>query len=104
MQGILDTITLSDLKDLLLIVAAIIGAYVSISTFTGKIKDKRFKPVTDSLEEIKTQIKTLNDEMVLLLKVQTAMASELEVDGKVNGKTQKALDALNEYIIKNINS
>ena len=104
MQGILDTITLSDVKDLLLIIAAVIGAYVSISTFTGKIKDKRLKPVTDGLDEIKTNIKTLNDEMVLLLKVQTAMASELEVEGKVNGKTQQALDALNDYILKNINS
>ena len=103
MEQLLHNISLADIKDFFLILAAIIGAYVSISTFTGKIKDKRLKPVTDALEEIKAQNKKLSGEIAMLMKIQMAMASDLEAEGEVNGKTQEALDALQEYILNNIN-
>lgn len=96
MDQLLHNISLADIKDFLLILAAVVGAYVSISTFTGKIKDKRFAPITQALNEIKVQ-------NTMILKVQLAMASDLETEGKVNGKTQEALDELQEYILKNIN-
>lgn len=96
METFLHSISLADVKDFLLIVAACVGAYVSISTFTGKIKDKRFQPIQAALDEIKVQ-------NTMILKVQLAMASDLETEGKVNGKTQEALNELQEYIIKTIN-
>ena len=103
MDQLLQNISLADVKDFFLILAAVIGAYLAIANFGGKIKNKQFEPLTKSLEEIKGITNKLNDQMVLLLKVQMAMAQELETDGEVNGKTQQALDELTDYIVKNIN-
>ena len=99
----LNTITLADVKDFMLILAAIIGAWLTISNFGGKIKSKQLEPVTKALDEIKNQNQKLSTEIAMLMKIQMAMASDLEAEGEVNGKTQEALDALQEYILNNIN-
>jgi len=99
MEAFLQSISLADVKDFFLIIAACVGAYVSISTFTGKLKDKRFAPITAALDEIKEQNKKISGEIGLLMKIQMAMATDLEVNGEVNGKTQEALDELQKYVL-----
>lgn len=99
METFLQSISLADVKDFLLIIAACVGAYVSISTSTGKLKDKRFSPITSALDEIKEQNKKISGEIGLLMKIQMAMATDLEVNGEVNGKTQEALDELQKYVL-----
>lgn len=96
MEQLLNNITLADVKDFFLIAASIIGAYLAIANFGGKIKNKQFEPIQKALDEIKVQ-------NTMILKVQLAMATDLETEGEVNGKTQEALDELQAYIVANIN-
>lgn len=105
------SITVSELINYIVAVGGLITACGLIYGVFHKIKSKtvdetieeNLKPIKDALREIKNQNKKIGEEMMLILKIQQAMTQELEEKGAVNGKTQNALNELNEYLLKSVN-
>lgn len=107
-------ITVSQILSFLTIAAGAIGSIGAIyaafnKIFTKKINEEMtdaIKPVNQALEEIKEQNNELKqqgketrEEIILVMKLNQAMISELQTLGHVNGETTQALQDLNNYLI-----
>lgn len=107
-------ITVSQILSFLTIAAGAIGSIGAIYAAFNKIFTKRInaemtdaiKPVNQALAEIKEQNNELKqqgketrEEIILVMKLNQAMISELQTLGHVNGETTQALQDLNNYLI-----
>lgn len=107
-------ITISQIIEFLAIVAGVIVSVSTISAVFVKINDKRLEkeraaiinPLTEQLEEIKQQNEGLREqneelrkEVILVMKLNQTMITELKEKGHVNGETTHALNELNDYLL-----
>lgn len=107
-------ITVSQIINFITILAGFLGSLGVIYATMNKLISKRIntevveivKPISEALNEIKTQNQELKqqgsdtrEEIILVMKLNQAMISELQTLGHVNGETSQALAELNNYLI-----
>lgn len=107
-------ITVSQIINFISILAGAIGSIGVVYAALNKIFSKKInteiadaiKPVSKALNEIKQQNNELKEqgketrqEIILVMKLNQAMISELQTLGHVNGETNQALQDLNNYLI-----
>lgn len=107
-------ITVSQIINFVTIIAGFIGSIGVVYATFNKIFSKKvnteiadaIKPVSEALQEIKQQNNDLKqqgsetrEEIILVMKLNQAMISELQTLGHVNGETTQALADLNNYLI-----
>jgi len=107
-------ITVSQIVSFVTIIAGFIGSAGVIFAFFNKIFTKKvnteiadaIRPVSEALQEIKQQNLDLKqqgtetrEEIILIMKLNQAMISELKTLGHINGETSQALQDLNNYLI-----
>lgn len=107
-------ITISQLISFISILAGVIGSIGVIYAAFNKIFTKKInteitntmQPINQILEEIKqqnndlkTQGQETREEIILVMKLNQAMISELKTLGHINGETSQALQDLNNYLI-----
>ena len=103
----IENITIADLRDIVLSISSFLVALgVILKTTKGtkeKIVDetiqKAIQPINESLENLREDYKTLSEELGLLIQLNLALTSELQ-EGKIDGKTSRAVEKLNDYLIK----
>lgn len=110
----LETITLNDIISFLGILAGVIGSITTITVTVNKIISKKINseivtaltPINNTLNEIKeqndelkTQGQDTRKEIILIMKINQAMTTELKELGHLNGETTAALQDLNDYLI-----
>jgi hypothetical protein len=85
------------------LVRVVRGAKVATvdATIDKKINEK-INPLALSLQSIDENYKALAEEMTLLMQLNVALVDELK-EGQIDGKTTKAIDELNAYLIKQAN-
>lgn len=107
-------ITISQLISFVSIAAGAIGSIGVVYAAFNKIFTKKInteitntmQPINQALNEIKQQNDDLKEqgketrqEIILVMKLNQAMISELQTLGHVNGETTQALQDLNNYLI-----
>lgn len=107
-------ITINQILAFLATIAGAIGSITAIYAVFDKINKKRAErertefaaPIQTQLEEIKQQNQELKEqsddlrkEMILIMKLNQTMISEIQTLGHTNGQTTQALQELNDYLI-----
>ena len=110
----MDTITLGQIGTILAWLAGFCGSVAALYGIVNKVVNKKIdekvddkiEPILQSLEEIKQQNIELKNqgednkkEMVLMMKLNQNMISEMTELGHTNGRTAAALQELNDYLI-----
>lgn len=110
----MEAITIGQIISWLAVLAGVIGSITTIYAFADKINKKRAEKerneimsvINAQLAEIKEQNKDLKEqnselrkEMILIMKLNQTMVSELKTLGHVNGETSQALQDLTDYLI-----
>ncbi len=94
-------------QELWTIVVAIAGGILTIfnvyKIYVDKKKEQkreRDKEIDKKLNEIKEQNKEQKEQLILITKVVITMNTELQTLGHLNGKTEKAIEELNNSLIE----
>ena len=110
----MDTITLGQVATILAWLAGFVGSVGVLYGVINKVVNKKIdeqitdkmEPIREGLEEIKQQNIELKNqgednkkEMVLMMKLNQNMISEMTELGHTNGRTAAALQELNDYLI-----
>jgi len=107
-------ITVSQIINFVSILAGLVGSIGVVYAALNKIFSKKInseiadamKPINQDLTEIKQQNNELKEqgketreEIILIMKLNQTMISELQTLGHINGETSQALQNLNDYLI-----
>jgi len=107
-------ITVSQIINFVSILAGLVGSIGVVYAALNKIFSKKInseiadamKPINQALTEIKQQNNELKEqgketreEIILIMKLNQTMISELQTLGHINGETSQALQNLNDYLI-----
>lgn len=107
-------ITIGQIISFISIMAGVVGGVSAICAAINKVVSKKINneissaiaPVNTALNEIKQQNTELKEqgqdtrkEIILIMKLNQAMITELKQLGHINGETSQALQDLNDYLI-----
>lgn len=110
----MSNLTVAEVCNAIIALSAFIGAVTlivrtlrtakesAIDDVVEKKINEKIKPLGQSLQSIDENYAALSEEMTLLMKLNVALVDELK-EGQIDGKTTKAIDELNSYLIKQAN-
>lgn len=110
----MEAITIGQIVSWLAVLAGVSGSITTIYAFVSKIHKKRAErekneimalinqqlvDIKEQNKELKEQNAELRKEMILIMKLNQTMVSELKSLGHINGETSQALQELTDYLI-----